>query len=260
MEALRPGFDGLILYGYDPDITPVIVGEANKLAYRAILLGIDNPKSDMEISGVAQLIRQYHGRLALAVCIGNEGIAFNKYSFGNLRTVSEKLNKMLGSGIRVPVCTSEPFSEYGQTVLREYGDFLSPNIHPVFDADQLGAVEAAGWVHERALALAEKAQKPVLVKETGLPHGSADRFTPEAQQMFWSAYVHRGLLLHISSNLRIWCATAFEAFDLGWKAELANSPLEREWGLLTSDRKPFPAFYVWKRIRRIISKRLTTME
>jgi hypothetical protein len=44
-------------------------------------------------------------------------------------------------------------------------------------------------------------------------------------------------------------AAAFEAWDLTWKAELSNMPIEKAWGLLSAERKPFPAFFVWQNLR-----------
>ena len=40
LEALRPAFDGLILYGYHEACTPRIVALAEELKYRAVILGI----------------------------------------------------------------------------------------------------------------------------------------------------------------------------------------------------------------------------
>src|SRR4051794_14055517 len=38
LEALRRGFDGLVLYGYDHEVTPTIVSEAVGFRYRAVLM------------------------------------------------------------------------------------------------------------------------------------------------------------------------------------------------------------------------------
>src|SRR5258708_4957014 len=59
LTALRPAFDGLILYGYNEACTPRIVAVAKDLKFRAILLGIWDPKSAAELDGIAALVRQY---------------------------------------------------------------------------------------------------------------------------------------------------------------------------------------------------------
>ena len=84
LTALRPAFDGLVLYGFDATLTPGIVEQAATLGYRAVLLGIWDPKSEAEVAGVADLVRRYRDRLALAVCIGNEGINDNRYTIEDL--------------------------------------------------------------------------------------------------------------------------------------------------------------------------------
>src|SRR6266478_5245532 len=64
LQALRPAFDGLVLYGYDRQITPIILDEAKRLGYRAVLLGIWDPMSKDEIADIAQLVHQYQQQLA----------------------------------------------------------------------------------------------------------------------------------------------------------------------------------------------------
>src|SRR3954447_17148881 len=53
LEALRPAFDGLVLYGYHEACTPRILAVAKDLKYRVILLAIWDPKSAAEVDGVA---------------------------------------------------------------------------------------------------------------------------------------------------------------------------------------------------------------
>src|SRR5436190_3387741 len=79
LEALRPHFDGLILYGYHEACTPRVLAVAKDLKYRAVLLGIWDPKSAAEIDGVAELARLFEKDMALGVLIGNEGITFKRY-------------------------------------------------------------------------------------------------------------------------------------------------------------------------------------
>ena len=133
LTALRPAFDGLILYGFDVALTPGIAEQAADLGYRAVLLGIWNPKSDAEVAGVADLVRRYRDRLALAVCIGNEGINDNRYTIEHLERARDRLSALAGTG--VSVTTSEPAGDYGWPPLRNFGDLLAPNIHPAIDRE-----------------------------------------------------------------------------------------------------------------------------
>ncbi len=171
LHALRPAFDGLILYSYDKDVTPTIIEEASRQGYRAVLLSIWNPSSEEEIIGTAQLARQYHQQLALAIWVGNEGIAFGRYTFKDLRAAVSSMQHHLDPRLRVPLCTSEPLDEYVDNGLLEVGDFLCPNIHFVFEHPEKSPAEAAPWVRRLGMSLAMNANKPVLVKETGVPHG-----------------------------------------------------------------------------------------
>ena len=247
LQALRPGFDGLILYGYNNEDTPVILEEAKRLGYRAVLLGIWDPKSSDEINGTAQLVRQYHPHLALAVCVGNEGIAFNRYTLADVQEGINSLRALL-PGTWVPLCTSEPIAQYVDANLRDAGDFLCPNIHFIFEHREKSPADGAHWVRGLAMSLAGSAHKAVLVKETGMPHGGDDQFSPAAQRAFWASYVSAGRLARTQDSYRVWIsyAAAFEAFDLHWKAEQSKMAIEERWGLLTADRKPFPAFFVWQ--------------
>lgn len=246
LEALRPHFGGLILYGYDEGCTPRIVAIAEQLGFEAVVLGIYQPKSAVEVDGVAALARQYADRLAIGVIVGNEGLTFGRYEPADVRIAADRLRPQLPSG--VPLATSEPLVAYAADahdgLALDFGDFLAPNLHPVFDAPQLGAAEAAAWVRSKAAAVAEAAGKPVLVKETGFPHGPAPEYSPEAQRAFWEAYLRPGLVAE-SGGTWVSHASAFEAFDLPWKAVASGLPVEDDWGLFGVDRSAYPAVRAW---------------
>jgi exo-beta-1,3-glucanase (GH17 family) len=251
LKALRPAFDGLILYGYDRQVTPIILAEAERQEYRAVLLGIWNPKSKRELEDTAELVKRYHKKLALAVSLGNEGLAFNRYTMEDLKRAETQLQRLLGPEAQVPLCTSEPLAEWAQRPLREFGSFLAVNVHPVYDKPDLGPVDAAAWARGRARAIAELAGKPVLVKETGFPNGGNKKFSPTAQRQFWEAYLEKGILEKTKGRAKTWVsfAAAFEAYSLPWKAEETGLPVEGYWGLMNPTREPFPAFEVWRRFR-----------
>jgi len=246
LEVLRPAFDGLVLYGYNETVTPRIVGVALDLKFRSILLGIWDPRSAVELDGVAELARLHHDEIALAVIVGNEGITFKRYEPEDLAIAARRLRKTLPAS--VPITTSEPLGTYqAHEALLRFGDFLAPNIHPVFDRPQLGPDEAARWVREEAGKLAGRSGKPVFVKETGLPHAGKEAYSKEAQAKFWTAYLAPGALAKSEDSAMPWRfhGVAFESFDLSWKSEASGLVIEQSWGLLSQSRRPYPAFEVW---------------
>jgi exo-beta-1,3-glucanase (GH17 family) len=246
LEVLRPAFDGLILYGYNESCTPRILAVAKELKFHAIILAVYDPKSSAEIDGVAELTKLFKDDFIFGVLIGNEGLTFKRYEIDDLKIAADRMEAKIADTI--PIGTSEPLVGYDKPFPREFGQFLAPNIHPVFDRPQFGPAEAAAWAREQAARLAKQTKKPVLLKETGFPHDGKAGFTPDAQKQFWAAYVKPGLLDRQADapNAWVYYGTAFEGFDLPWKAEESHLPFEKSWGLLSADRKPFPAFDVWR--------------
>jgi exo-beta-1,3-glucanase (GH17 family) len=249
LVALRPGFDGLVLYGYHEACTPRILAVAKDLKFRAVLLAIWDPKSTAEVDGVAELVRQYEKDFALGVLVGNEGITFKRYEAEDLTIAAARLRGKIPKS--VAISTSEPLVGYKQAFVREFGDFLAPNIHPVFDKPQMAAAEAAAWTREQAIGLAVQMKKPVLLKETGFPHGGKPVYTPDTQKAFWSAYIKPGLLERPAGTSNAWCyfGVAFDAFDMPWKTQETGLQIERYWGLFSEKREALPAFDVWRAAR-----------
>jgi exo-beta-1,3-glucanase (GH17 family) len=249
LEALRPVFDGLVLYGYHEACTPRILAVARSLRFRAVLLGIWDIKSTAEIDGVAEMARQYENDFALAVLVGNEGITFKRYEPEDLTIAAARLRRKPPP--RIPLATSEPLVGYKHAFIRDFGDFLAPNIHPVFDRPQFGPKEAAAWARGQAVDLARQSRRPVLLKETGFPHGGKEVYTPASQKAFWSAYLKPGVLARPTESPQAWVsyAVAFDAFDLPWKSEASGLPIESSWGLFSARRQPYPALAPWHALR-----------
>lgn len=59
LKALRPAFDGLVLYGYHEASTPRILAVAKDLEYRVVLVAIWDIRSAAEIDGAAALCRDH---------------------------------------------------------------------------------------------------------------------------------------------------------------------------------------------------------
>jgi len=249
LEALRPGFDGLVLYGYHEACTPRILAVAKELKFRAVLLAIWDPKSAVEVDGVAALVRQHDKDFTLGVLVGNEGITFKRYEPEDLTIAAARLRGKIPKSIAIS--TSEPLVGYKQAIVRDFGDFLAPNIHPVFDRPQLGPAEAAAWTREEAVALAVQTKKRVLLKETGFPHGGKPVYTPETQKAFWAAHLKPGLIERPAAAPKAWCyfGVAFDAFNLPWKTQETGLQVERYWGLFSEKREALPAFDVWRAAR-----------
>jgi exo-beta-1,3-glucanase (GH17 family) len=250
LVALRPAFDGLVLYGYHEQCTPRIVAVARELGYRGMVLAIWNAKSAAEIDGVAALARQYDGVLNMGVLIGNEGITFKRYELEDLDIAEKRIRKLLPKN--VPVSTSEPLHGYTNETILKFGDFLCPNIHPVFDRKELTAEKAAAWTREEAAKIAKKTGRPVLVKETGFPHAGNALYTATSQGEFWHHYTQTGRMARVTDakGEQAWTfhGIAFEAFDLPWKSIESKLEIEKSWGLLSPERKPHAAFRVWKEL------------
>ncbi len=245
LEALRPTFDGLVLYGYHEACTPRITTLAKSLGYRSIMLAIWDPKSTAELDGVAALAKLHEKDFQLAVIVGNEGITFKRYEAEDLQIAATRLRAILPASI--PLTTSEPLVGYDDDFIRNFGDFAAPNIHPVFDNEKATAAEAAKWTREKAIDLAERCQKPILLKETGFPHAGKLAYSPASQRDFWQAYrKHGDLQKSKNENVYAFHGVAFEAFDLPWKSAASGLEIEKSWGLFSSDRKPYPALEAWK--------------
>lgn len=250
LEALQPAFDGLILYGYSEASTYRILSVAKDLKYRAVILAIWDPKSLEEIDGVADMANTFAADFSLGVLIGNEGLTFNRYEEEDLVIAAQRLRAKLPVGI--PYSTSEPLVGYQRESIFDFGDFLAPNIHPVFDRPNMNAREAAEWVHLEAAALARRSERPVLVKETGFPHTGRNRYSPELQVEFWREYTSPGLVVKAGSPAGAWRyhGVAFEAFDAPWRSDESKIDVEKSWGLLSPKREPYPAFDVWRDLKR----------
>lgn len=241
LVALRPVFDGLVLYAYHEACTPRILALAKELKFKAVILGVWDIKSRNELRGIGEMTHLYAGSMAMGVLLGNEGLNANRYETEDLTMALESVRSLLPAG--VPVGTSEPLYQYQNPFVRGFGDFLAPNIHPVFDRPNMNANEAAAWVREEARKLAQTSGKPVFVKETGFPHEGKPQYTENTQSDFWAAYLKPGVWLSEGKGW-VYHGVLFEAFDLPWKSEASGLAMERSWGLFSKDRKPYPALSV----------------
>jgi exo-beta-1,3-glucanase (GH17 family) len=253
LQALRPVFDGLVLYGSDDRVTPEILAVANELKFHCIAMCVWNPVSAEELDRAAAQVRLYKHGIKFAVVVGSEGLTMGRYKVEDLNAAAQRLRSKLPEG--VPLSTSEPLVQYGRREVRDWGDFAAPHIHAVFDRGDADAADAAKWVRATAMDLARRTNRTVFVRETGFPHGGKQKYTPQSQAAFWRAYTTGPLGVSGEHGAFTYFGVAFEAFDLPWKADASHILMEGSWGLLSHDRKPYLAFRQWKAARRFVTTR-----
>lgn len=240
LTVLRKDFDGLITYSCADGVDKV-PDVAKALGYRALILGIWDPLSEREFRNAQRLVSAYP-QLIVGVSVGNETLLAQRQQWPVLRAAIQRLRTALPA---VAITTSEPFYYYLNNDPADFvavQDFLLPSVHPLFQPwfDQASTVQAVDFVVRVAGLLSAKTDKPVLIKETGLPSGPpGTRFTPAAQAEFWTSLVRQ---LPKLPGLGV---AYFEAFDHDWKEENARQefgshPEEGYWGLYTGDGDPKP--------------------
>ncbi len=242
LKLLRAHFDSIITYSCNNGLehVPEI---AEKLKYKSLIIGIWDPKSETEILNAVRLARS-HPRLIAAISVGNEGIFAKKYTASDVEQTVLRLRKELPS---VPLTTSEPFFLY---LTPEYFRFFStmdillPIIHPMFEKwfNPADPVNAAAFVVNVSDKLQSRYQKPLIVKETGLPSGPVSKgFTRENQKAFWKEMLKQFIP---SEKMAL---SFFEAFDAPWKPAVTKGNFpgfdysqEEFWGFFTPDGKSKP--------------------
>ena len=251
LKLLRPDFDSLITYSCSNGLEHVPAA-ADKLKYLAIIVGIWDPKSEIEIRNAIRVAKK-HPKLILAISIGNEGIYAGHYTPADVEKTVLLLRKELPS---VSLTTSEPFFLY---LKPEYFDFfnkmdlLLPNIHPTFETwfNPSDAKNAAAFVLNVAGKLQARYPQPLMVKETGLPSGPVSTgFTEPHQSAFWSE------ILKQSPASEARAVSCFEAFDAPWKPAVTKGYFpgsdhiqEAYWGFFTVEGKSKPVVNAIRLIR-----------
>jgi len=89
LEVIRPYFDGLVTYGA-ADPAEAILQAAETLHFRGVILGIWSPTDKSELAAAVKIARS-HPSLVKAICVGNEGLTFHRYSFAQLRQAFDAL-------------------------------------------------------------------------------------------------------------------------------------------------------------------------
>ncbi len=242
LRLLRPHFDGLVTYASarGQDAIPRLAAE---LGFRAVVLGVWDPRDAAELERAIAAAREAP-RVVVALCVGNEGLFFERYTPDDLRAALARVRAALPG---VALTTSEPFALYlrGGAVadLLLGHDLLLPTVHPLHQPwfASAPAGTSVDFVSNVLDEIARRSPAPILVKETGLPSEPAGQGFSEAGQLsFWRALVAR------VPPTRARAVAFFEAFDAPWKpAEVRalsgrDHPEEAHFGFLRADgtRKP----------------------
>lgn len=251
LQRMRPDFDGLITYSCSNGLEHVPAA-AEKLKYLAVVVGIWDPKSEIEIRNAIRLAKIYP-KLIFAISIGNEGIYARHYTPADVEKTILRIRKEIPS---VSLTTSEPFFLY---LKPEYFDFfnkmdlLLPNIHPTFETwfKPSDAKNGAAFVLNVADKLQSRYPQPLIVKETGVPSGPATMgYTEAHQSAFWSE------ILKQSDASETRSVSCFEAFDAPWKPAVTKGFFpgsehfqEAYWGFFTMEGKSKPVVNAIRQIR-----------
>lgn len=241
LKILRRDFQGLVMYastGGQEHIPKI----AQEFGFKALILGIWDPLSETEINNALQLARAYP-ELVVGISVGNETLLAERNDWPALRDAMRRIRKDLP---HTAITTSEPFFRYVSDTAAEFlaeQDFLLPIVHPLFEPwfKKAQTEQAVDFVVQVAARLKAASDKPILIKETGLPSGPSERgFSTANQTAFWLELARR---LPATAQLNF---VYFEAFDHAWKVqnalpEFGYMPEEAHWGLYQENRQAKPA-------------------
>jgi exo-beta-1,3-glucanase (GH17 family) len=220
-----------------------IVPVASGFGFR-VVLGVWDVKSVRELATAVTQAQEYSNTV-IGVIVGNETLLRGE-KWENLEAAIKLVRAAIPG---VPLSTSEPITSYGNDDLRQIVDFHSPTCHWLFQGgDRTNFVVAVAWLRERLRALRElpEADKPILIKEHGLPSGP-EPFSTQLQVEYWELCRERIPRRERSA----FCL--FEAFDLPWKSTTNPSEFgatEAHWGAWSNDRQPKPIVATMERVVR----------
>jgi exo-beta-1,3-glucanase (GH17 family) len=218
------GFRGLCSYSSDGTLAAV-PRIARSIGFQWIIMGVWCPTNEDEVQAAldqAPLVDGY--------CVNNEGLprgySYCAFDTTVLASTMDRVRTQTGK----PVTTSEQIEDYlaGDALaswLLRHGDWLFVNCHP-FWAGHEDPEDAIAFVQQRYQELTAQTQKPVVIKETGLPSAGCQGCSEGNQREFWRL---------MRSVQAVYCR--FEAFDQPWKDW---HPVEPHWGFFNQDRDPKP--------------------
>lgn len=213
----KAGFNGLVTYASSGMLGRELPGLAEALGFQGLILGIWDPANQDELSAAKAAARN---PVVVGFCVGNEGLG-ERYQLSTLVAAVQNIRDATGK----PVTTTEVFEKYADERLRRLGDWTFPNVHPYFHS-QLDAEAAARWTRAAYEDLAGRSDRPVILKEVGLPTAGdpSENLSEAAQARYYQELAKTEVQF-----------VYFEAFDQPWKTDL---PAEPHWGIFRADRTP----------------------
>ncbi len=218
------GFRGICTYAADSTLA-AIPRLARQTGFQWIIMGVWCPANEVEVEAAIAQAAYVDG-----YCVNNEGLpsgfSYCPYDTLILASTMSDIRDQTGK----PVTTSEQVDDYlaGDELaswLLRHGDWIFVNCHP-FWAGQQDPEDAVTYVQQKHEELTILTDKPVVIKETGLPSMGCPGCTEENQRRFWR--LMRG-------TAAMYCR--FEAFDQPWKDW---HPVEPHWGFFDQQRIPKP--------------------
>lgn len=227
LRTMKPYFNGIITYGVAHDPSGLIPEVARAEGFKMIL-GIWDIQSEVEIA-IEQA--NTYSELVVAVCVGNEGLMFKRYDWQTLEAAMERVRQEVP---HVSVTTTEPIHLYENPRLIEVSDIVLPNIHAWWadDVPKDDPAQCAIWTVKQADKLRKRTDKPILVKEAGLPSKGHPECSEERQAEFWRT------LFNLTDAKKDCSYAAFEFADVPWKKIEIGRCFESYWGFWTENREP----------------------
>lgn len=249
LKGLRPYFNGLITYSAR-DGNEHVADIAAELGYKALIIGLWTPSDPEEIRNAIHMAKA-HPDLVVGMSLGNELILGKRSTWKQL---GQYLTLMRSRIPDMPLTVTEPFAQFldsDSADVRASLDFMLVNVHPIFE-DWFATAGPDNWadfVVKVTGKLADKFCGPIIIKETGVPSGPADKgFTPDKQAAFWKAIQVQ--MKPSKSATYAW----FSAYDAPWRLSDfnpmgGNHPEEAYWGLFTDTRAPKPVVDVVPKLK-----------
>ncbi|MFN7926832.1 MAG: hypothetical protein U0Y68_02610 [Blastocatellia bacterium] len=228
LKTLRAyGFTGLITYGAQLTAIPRLAAAAD---FKSMLVGVWDPNSAAELQLAKDAAAQ---EIVAGILVGNEGISFSRYTLPDLQRAVAEVRLQT----KKPVSTTEIYERYFSIPeLLTLGDFVTVNAHPFFHGQEMRDPQrAVDWTVTAYRELAKLSDKPLLLKEVGLPSEGEPGLSEKNQARYYE-------LLSDSPVTFCW----FEAFDQPWKDWGA---VEKYWGIFHADRSPKQAVQRTRRPR-----------
>lgn len=227
------GFDGLVTYSSNyrdrdaSDQTLDVAGLAQEAGFEGMIVGIWDPTDEQELQAAEQASSY---PVVVGYCVGNEGLDV-RYDLDILVSTMDRLRKNTSK----PVSTTEQVHDYYEnSPLWDISDWIFPNAHPYFSGYRISK-EAVAWTEGVFETLDSVSDKPLILKEVGLPSEGDDDLSPSRQAEYYR------LLRKTDVSYVV-----FEAFDAPWKH--LGDPLpdgtyslpdpEPHWGIFGYDRTP----------------------